>query len=55
MLIRDLDIIDNYKITASFGIVYTDIDDKDTFYSAVSKADKNLYTAKKTGRDKVVF
>lgn len=54
MLIRNLDIIDNHKITASFGVIYTDIDDKDTFYSAVSKADENLYTAKKTGRDKVV-
>lgn len=53
-LIRDLNIVDNYKITASFGIIYTDIEDKNSFYSAVSKADKNLYTAKKTGRDKVV-
>ena len=54
MLIRNLNIIDSYKITASFGVIYTDIEDKDTFYSAVSKADENLYTAKKTGRDKVV-
>lgn len=53
-LIRELDIIDDYKITASFGVIYTNIKDKSSFYSAVSKADKNLYTAKKTGRDKVV-
>ncbi|MGL5573814.1 MAG: GGDEF domain-containing protein, partial [Cetobacterium sp.] len=53
-LIRNLNIIDNYKITASFGVIYTNIKDKSSFYSAVSKADKNLYTAKKTGRDKVV-
>lgn len=54
MLIRDLNIINNYKITASFGVIHTDIEDKNSFYSAVSKADKNLYTAKKTGRDKIV-
>lgn len=54
ILIRNLNIIDNYKITASFGVIYTDIEDKNSFYSAVSKADKNLYTAKKTGRDKIV-
>lgn len=53
-LIRNLNIVDNYKITASFGVIYTNIKDKSSFYSAVSKADKNLYTAKKTGRDKVV-
>lgn len=53
-LIRELDIIDDYKITASFGVIYTDIEDRDSFYSAVSKADTNLYTAKKIGRDKVV-
>lgn len=53
-LIRELDIIDDYKITVSFGVIYTNIKDKSSFYSAVSKADKNLYTAKKTGRDKVV-
>lgn len=54
-LIRNLNIVDNYKITASFGVIYTNIKDKSSFYSAVSKADKNLYTAKKTGRDKVIF
>lgn len=54
ILIKDLNIIDNYRITASFGVIYTDIEDKNSFYSAVSKADKNLYTAKKTGRDKIV-
>ncbi|MGL4863759.1 MAG: GGDEF domain-containing protein [Cetobacterium sp.] len=54
-LIRDLNIVDNYKITASFGVIYTNINDKSSFYSAVSKADKNLYTAKKAGRDKVIF
>lgn len=53
-LIKNLNILDNYKITASFGVIYTNIKDKSSFYSAVSKADKNLYTAKKTGRDKVV-
>ena len=54
MLIRNLDIINDYKITASFGVIYTDIGDKNSFYNAVSKADEKLYTAKKTGRDKIV-
>ncbi|MGL4365330.1 MAG: GGDEF domain-containing protein [Cetobacterium sp.] len=55
ILIRNLNVIDNYKITASFGVIYEDIEDKNAFYSTISKADKNLYIAKKTGRDKIVF
>ena len=55
MLIRNLDIINDYKITASFGVIYTDIGDKNSFYNAVSKADENLYIAKNSGRDKIVY
>ena len=54
ILIRNLDIINNYKITASFGVIYIDIEDKNSFYKAISKVDEKLYTAKKTGRDKIV-
>lgn len=55
MLIKNLDIINDYKITASFGIIYTDIEDKNSFYNAVSKADENLYIAKNSGRDKIIY
>ncbi|MGL5278325.1 MAG: GGDEF domain-containing protein [Cetobacterium sp.] len=54
VLIRRLNVIDDHKITASFGVFYTDIEDKTSFYSAISEADKKLYIAKKSGRDKVV-
>lgn len=54
-LIRNLTVIENHKVTASFGVVYTDLEDKNAFYSAVSKADEKLYTAKKAGRDRMVF
>ena len=54
-LIRKLTVIDNYKITASFGVVFTELQDKDTLFSAISAADEKLYEAKKTGRDKIVF
>lgn len=54
ILIRELNIIDNYMMTASFGVIHTNIENKSSFYSAVSQADTNLYTAKKTGRDRIV-
>ena len=54
-LIRDLDLIENRKITASFGVYHTDIKDRTSFYSAVSIADERLYTAKNTGRDRVIY
>lgn len=54
-LIRDLDLIENRKITASFGVFYTDIKDRTSFYSAVSQADEKLYTAKNSGRDRIIY
>lgn len=54
-LITKLHLIENQMITASFGVIHTNINDKIEFYSAVSKADENLYKAKKNGRNKVVF
>lgn len=53
-LIRDSTLIENHKITASFGVVYTNITDKNSFYSAISKADEKLYIAKNSGRDRIV-
>ncbi|MDX8335913.1 GGDEF domain-containing protein [Candidatus Cetobacterium colombiensis] len=53
-LIRNLDLIKNHKVTASFGITFCDLEDRTSLYSAVSKADEKLYIAKKTGRDKIV-
>ncbi|MCQ8212077.1 GGDEF domain-containing protein [Cetobacterium somerae] len=54
-LIRDLDLIENHKITASFGVFHADIKDRTSFYSSVSKADEKLYTAKNSGRDKIIY
>lgn len=54
-LIRGLKLIDNYEVTASFGVILTDIENKTEFYSAVSKADQKLYIAKNNGKDKIVF
>jgi diguanylate cyclase (GGDEF)-like protein len=51
-------LLDNNKsvnITASLGI-YTFIpNEKDSLYKALINADKALYVAKKTGRNKAVF
>ncbi len=54
-LIKNLTVIENYKISASFGVIFTDLKDKNDFYNAVSKADENLYIAKNSGRDKIVY
>lgn len=55
-LIKNIDILpDNKIITASFGVCYKKITNKEDLYQAISEADKNLYIAKETGRDKIVF
>lgn len=54
-LIYNLNIIDNYSITSSFGGVYKDFINKNTLYSTISKADDNLYLAKAQGKNKVIF
>lgn len=55
-LIKDLSILsDHEKITASFGVVYQKIENKDELFKAIDEADKKLYTGKSTGKDKIIF
>lgn len=54
-LIYNLNIINNYSITASFGGVYEDFISMNALYSIISRADDNLYLAKAQGKNKVIF
>ncbi|MGL4999900.1 MAG: GGDEF domain-containing protein [Cetobacterium sp.] len=52
-MIKKLNLIDNYIITASYGAVIRDIKNKEELYKAILESDKKMYIAKQTGRDKI--